>query len=272
MRTTGRKSVIEAFLSAITDGNYRRFLYFLLRYGRSARFTKRDVSIGPFRLTVADLPSFIFQYKDIFVEEYYRFSPTSEAPVIYDCGANIGVGVLYFSHMYPTSRIVALEADPSIAVILQSNIDRNKLKNVSVVPKAVWIHNNGVSFLSDKADGGAVKKDPDKQTKSIPSIRLFDLLQREDKIDLMKMDIEGSEIDVITDCRTLLNKVRRLYIEYHAWKGEEQKLGYLLEVLAAAGFKYYLHPVKKIITPLEHTAQVTEEDLQFHVFAIRTTS
>jgi uncharacterized protein YfeS len=39
---------------------------------------------------VPDALSFIWQFKEIFVEEYYRFEAKSESPVIYDCGANVG--------------------------------------------------------------------------------------------------------------------------------------------------------------------------------------
>lgn len=265
-----RKSVVDALLSAARDPRYRTFLYFLLRYGNAKRFQRKTISFGKYTFTVVDLRSFIFQYKDIFVDEYYKFSPTSKAPVIYDCGANVGTSVLYFHQHYPQAKIRAVEADPAIAAVLQENVERNHLKNVEVISKAVWKDDRGVRFHSDQADGGLITNKDNESASVIPSIRLSALLQQEEVVDFLKMDIEGAEFDVINDCQTVLSKVRNLYIECHAWKGAEQRIGSLLEVITNAGFKYYLKPVQNFHAPLTQGEKIANEDLQFHLFAVNT--
>jgi FkbM family methyltransferase len=268
MSIPNRKSFVEALLAAATNPQYRKFLYFLLRYKNAERYKKKIISIGKYRLTVVDMYSFIFQYKDIFVDGYYKFLPFSKVPVIYDCGANVGTSVLYFHQHYPQSKIYAFEADPDIAAVLQENVERNLLEHVKVIPQAVWKDGQGVRFQRDQADGGLITNKESESVSVVPSVRLSALLQQEKMVDLLKMDIEGAEFDVIPDCQPVLHKVRYLYLECHAWKGSTQKLGMLLDVLTKAGFKYYITPVQKIQAPLANTAKITDEDLQFHLFAV----
>ena len=55
-----------------------------------------------------DLPDYCS--RDIFKGEY-KFRAEVEAPVIFDCGANIGLATL-LQYIYPKSHITAFEADP----------------------------------------------------------------------------------------------------------------------------------------------------------------
>ena len=48
--------------------------------------------------------SFYDTYKEIFEENIYQFYSSSESPVIIDCGANMGLSVLYFAEKYPKAK------------------------------------------------------------------------------------------------------------------------------------------------------------------------
>ena len=107
----------------------------------------KGVKFLNYTFDVPDLPSFLWQFKEIFVDEIYKFNTMEKEPVIYDCGANIGMSCLYFKTLYPNCKIKAFEADPKIVQILRNNLARNNiLPNVEIINAAVWINNGGVEF------------------------------------------------------------------------------------------------------------------------------
>jgi len=193
-----------------------------------------------------DLHSFYHQVAQIFGQQLYGFESTTETPLVYDCGAHIGLATLFFKQQHPKSRVVAFEADPAIFAALRFNIESFGLRDVDTRQCAVWVHGNGVSFESSSDDSGRVRGDPASGPRggaTVPSIRLRDLLSQ-GPVDLVKLDIEGAEFDVIADCADALPAARCLLIEAHALS-QPQRLGELLATLERAGFRYVLgdlHP------------------------------
>ncbi len=106
------------------DSNYREYNRLLLKYGRLARFKEVKVQFNSiYEFHIPDAASFLSTYKEIFVDEIYKFSLEKDKKYqIIDCGANIGVSLLYFYKNYPMAQIVGYEADPYIFKYLNSNI------------------------------------------------------------------------------------------------------------------------------------------------------
>jgi len=173
----------------------------------------KNVKFLNYRFDVPDLASFVCQFKELFVEELYKFDTKNKEPIIYDCGANIGMSCLYFKKLYPKVKIKAFEADPKISKILETNLKRNNvLENVEIISTAVWVDNKGLKFASEGADGGSIYGKDNKV--KVSSIRLKDFLENEEKIDMLKIDIEGAEYEVLKDCRESLGHVQNLFVEY----------------------------------------------------------
>jgi len=57
-------------------------------------------------------PSLRLLYDEIFAREEYLFETSTPQPVIFDCGANIGMATPFFKWLYPESRVMCVEADP----------------------------------------------------------------------------------------------------------------------------------------------------------------
>jgi FkbM family methyltransferase len=262
------KEVIKPIYCYIKDENLRQFYRLYNKYGKHKRFERvNNVKFLDYIIDVPDLPSFIWQFKEIFVDEIYRFESESGKPIIYDCGANIGMSVLYFKRMYPKSKIKAFESDPTISKILKINLQKNNINDIEVIEKAVWVDYEGVYFGVEGADGVSIFK-TNSSLKRIESIRLKDFLEKESHIDLLKMDIEGAEYDVILDCNESLRKAKYLFIEYHSWINQSQKLDEILEVLRINNFRYYLENVSsKIKTPFISKIK-GDMDLQVNIWAI----
>ena len=245
----------------------REFLRLLLKYSKLPRYKHADIKFLDYTITVVDFATFISQYREIFLELLYKFEASNNQPVIYDCGANIGVSCLYFKSLYPDARIIALEADPEIAKILQNNISKNNLSNVEVINKAVWTKNSTIEFGVESSDAGSIYLDSNKI--SVNSLRLKDMIQKEDKIDMLKIDIEGAENVVIPDCKEVLDKVENLFLEYHSWKGKNQNLDVIIKILADTGFRYYINTACSRETPFINKAQNRNSDLQLNIYAYR---
>lgn len=235
------------------------------------RNVAKNVSFLGYDLQIIDGPSFVWQYKEIFLDEYYKFLSlikTSEKKIIYDCGANIGMSILYFKKLYPHSKIIAFEADPNIQEILKSNLINNNINDVEVVSGAVWINGDGVNFSADGADGGFIATD--NCLPKIKSVRLRDYLEREESVDMLKIDIEGAEAEVLFDCSGQLQKIENLFIEYHGFKNKQQALGKILSLLTDNSFRYYLKTITECASPLvNHRVLKDSYDLQLNIFAYK---
>ena len=190
-------------------------------------------------LRYADLHSFYYQAKQIFKSKLYDFSSDVDDPVIFDCGAHIGLASIYFSKKYPKSRIYAYEADPKIAEMLKKNIKSFNLKNVQAFSKAIWANDGGVFFINSGDDSGYVNDSHKNFGIRVPSFRLRSFVEK-NKIDLLKLDIEGSEFDVIEDCDGVLTNVKKIIVEVHSLNDSENSFGKLLRVLENNNFYYTL--------------------------------
>lgn len=247
----------------------RKFAYLSIIYGNKKRFQESRIKFVGFDFLVPDTLSFIWQFKEIFVEEYYRFETSSKAPVIYDCGANVGTSCAFFKHIYTQSRIVAFEPNPKIAEYLKTNIKNNSLKNIEVINKAVWTNDNGIDLGIDNADASSIHLL--KNRKKVESVRLKDYLVKEETVDMLKIDIEGAEIEVLTDCRESLSNVKNIFVEFHSYMIEPQRLSVVIDVLESAGFRYFVMQPENRVSPLINHFNKSNPgmDLQLNIFAYR---
>jgi FkbM family methyltransferase len=251
----------------------RQFLWLSFWYGNKPRHRPLHLKIGGQQWHIPDALSFIWQYKEIFGDESYRFESNNAQPLIYDCGSNVGLSIAYFRQLYPNAEIKAFEADAKIADYLQENLQKNNIKGVKIHQKAVWIHDKGIEMQSDGADTASIIQIKDAQNiVSVPSIRLKDLLAQETQIDMLKMDIEGAEVEVLEDCAEELAKIQHLFIEYHAYIGQSQSLAGILNLLELNGFRYYLTNPHQKDAPLVNRLPKNKEatmDLQMNIHAYR---
>jgi FkbM family methyltransferase len=241
----------------IVNREYRT-LSGILKVPRYRRFTT-DL-LGP-PLTAVDSGSFVNSYAEIFQRELYRFPCDHARPRIIDCGANIGLSVLYFKRLFPLSLITAFEADAAICDVLAHNVEAFGLSDVTIHNRAVWTDETVLEFEADGADAGRIA--------SVPSqLEPRDYLSTE-TIDLLKMDIEGAEIAVLSDCAPSLGSVRRLFVEYHSFDGQAQDLHVLFGLLQDCGFRVYVEGVNGRAHPFAARRDLLGMDLQLNVFATR---
>ena len=252
----------------VFDTDYRRKSHHLKRLKSVPRYRPTVTNIFGKPFALADSASFISSFRQIFDEQIYRFKSNTERPYILDCGANIGLSVVYFKQLFPHSRIVAFEADSQIFEILNRNVTSFGYDDVELVNRAVWNCETDLNFTSDGADGGRLSVSNDKPDNVVKTVRLRDYLDR--RIDFLKIDIEGAETVVLEDCGDALKNVESLFVEYHSFAEQQQTLNNLLEILSQAGFRLHIHAPMPSPQPFLKRYSEMGMDMQLNIFAFRS--
>jgi FkbM family methyltransferase len=186
-----------------------------------------------------DLHGFYHQTMQIFGSRLYDYVTESDNPVILDCGAHIGLATLFFKQRFPSSSIIAFEADPKIAEVCERNFRQLALSGVVLKNQAIWTNEGVVTFDMSNDDAGAIRGMGESPGVKVPSTSLRAILTDLSEVDLVKMDIEGAEFEVIPHCGDLLTKSRAYIIEAHLFNSSNS-LAKLLGVLESVGFRYVL--------------------------------
>lgn len=233
--------------------------------------TSSDTIILDKKITFTDGFWFLHSLREIFNDGTYKFISNIQCPYIIDCGANIGLSIIYFKRLYPQAKVLAFEPDPEIYKLLCKNIRQFQFSNVKLLDKAVWNCNTRLIFDADGALGGRII-DEEVLTKGkvqIQTVRLKEFLK--ERVDFLKIDIEGAEYEVLLDCNEFLKNVEFLFVEYHSpAKKYEQHLHEILQIIANAGFRYYIKEAWENL-PFPFIDRKKEwYDLQLNIFCYRT--
>lgn len=186
-----------------------------------------------------------YLFKEIFVSNEYYFETDSEVPVIVDCGANIGMSVLYFKWLYPNARILAFEPNPHTFKLLEKNVKANNLQNVEIYNIALFDKKTEIPFYIGENLAtleGSIREDRGGKTEmNINAEKLSYILKDTEKVDLIKMDVEGAELNIIKDLyeSTAIKKVNEYLIEYHHnMNNDKSALASFLQKFELNGFNY----------------------------------
>tara|TARA_B100000963_G_scaffold335460_1_gene329599 strand:+ start:2931 stop:3749 length:819 start_codon:yes stop_codon:yes gene_type:complete len=221
-----------------------------------------------FDMHYVDAPTFVHGGHEIIEKCIYEFKPKIEDPLIIDCGANIGLATLYFKKAFPKAKIIAFEPDPVICSTLKKNLEINSFEDVKVEQKAVWIHSDGVKFRTEGAFSGRIPKDMDKdKINFVESISLKEIIN--EPVQFLKLDIEGAENEVIFDIESKLKFVENLFIEYHSYYNEEQKLPEILQLLKRKGFRIHIQEAFVREKPFIDKETCLGMDLQLNIYCNR---
>lgn len=214
-------------------------------------------------------PSFAESYHELFETEIYRFKPSGNSKTILDCGANMGLSILYFAQNYPDHHIIAFEPDPFIFSILEENVKTFGLKNVTLHQKAVWSNYETLKFYTDGGMGGRIGNEyAHQEPTSIEAVPLLDFLTED--VDFLKIDIEGAEDTVLKYCGNSLQKAKHIFFEYHNNVNSKQTLHELLALVESLGFHYYIKESATRKRPFVDTRLICESfDMAINVFCYK---
>jgi FkbM family methyltransferase len=156
----------------------------------------------------------------------FRFFRLDKPSVIFDLGASYGIVSLHYYHLFKRNniKIYAFEPNPlayDFAINLYKN---NNINNIILENLAVSNKNGKLDFYYNPnhfESASFIKNDLNKNGKIIKVnvVRFVDYLDKKNiqKIDFLKMDIEGAEFVVFEDLdkNGWFNKIEKLFAEVH---------------------------------------------------------
>lgn len=206
-----------------------------------------------FRVESFDYETLHFLFREIFVRSEYWFDSSSDQPLIFDCGANIGMATLFFKWLYPRSVIHCFEPDRPTFEMLRRNVQANHLTDVHPHNVALSDVVGAVEFFVSASRNGSLlmSLDPQRTTAADYKSTIVDgtklsAFVNGTPVDLVKLDIEGAEGLVLRDLveSGVIRKVKQFVVEYHHHVDHgKAKLGDFLCLLNEAGFDYQIGAV-----------------------------
>ena len=162
----------------------------------------------------------VFTVDDTFGPGYHRsLWNLPERPVILDLGANIGLTVLDYGLAYPQATIIGVELDEANARLARLNTKR--VAGATIIHAGIAAHEGLVTYDTADTNAHAISPAGDR---TAPAITIAALLEQlgADAIDLLKMDIEGTEREVLADGAGWASAVRHILVETHLPYTREQ--------------------------------------------------
>jgi|GEM_PF-1231076 len=215
-------------------------------------------------------------FKEIFFDETYYLEKTEKSIRVIDCGANIGISLLYIKFRAPNAQVVCFEPNPAARKVLEYTISANRWEHSVVVHPYALSNSEGTATFyvdedNDTSSGGSLSqylsdyKDLHSYSVSVRTLSSFIT----EPVDVLKIDTEGSEFAIVEDliATGALLSVHQLQIEYHFHPVHfPRHLTELLTLLEQQGFSVFAHP-----TARPHSIVGRTVKHQYMVFAWRNT-
>lgn len=210
---------------AVADSKYGRFIFF-----------RNDDPIGACLHYYGEWAQQEMDLFDLFL---------SEDSNVIDVGANIGTHSVYFSKKCSRGTVFAIEPQLYISEILSTNLLFNGCFNVIPVRAACSSEEKEIRILNidpfhgQKVNYGEYKLEDQKDKGVLTNcITLNSFTKYGIPIHLVKLDVEGLEVDVINGAKKLLFKFKpMLYIEFNNKDGNDE----LLNLIYSLDYIPYWH-------------------------------
>ena len=166
---------------------------------------------------------------------------SATARTIVDCGANVGLSALYLADRYKRATVHAFEPCGANFAALRQNVSAlgervvaNQVGVASANGTATLQLSGNNEYHSLRPDGRADARADQEQVRLI---RLEEYLKEHDieRVDLLKLDVEGAELDALMGLGPRIRDVYRIVGELHlTWVDEDAFQSFLRE----HGFAY----------------------------------
>jgi len=158
--------------------------------------------------------------EEVFIAESYDLNFLNLNPkIIIDAGANVGFSSIFLSHAYPQARIFAIEPEESNFQMLVKNT--KSYPNIVPIHAALWPNEKKLQIANSSTEKWAFriiesrKKETGETVGALTMNKLF-LIAKTKNIDILKLDIEGSELDLFSEnYDSWLGRINTIIIELH---------------------------------------------------------
>lgn len=159
-----------------------------------------------------------YTFTQVFLDDQYNISLPFEPKTILDGGANIGLASAYFAHRYAGASIVAIEPSKSNFEMIKKNTAA--FPQIKKICAGVWNKNAHLIIVNTKDHDNAfmVEESSEENPDAIPAVSIESVMKDQgwSTIDILKLDIEGSEKEVFEEgFEYWLPRTKAIYVEVH---------------------------------------------------------
>lgn len=197
----------------------------------------------PFQVTLRTYSGDIAIFYEIFRNRVYQLPDEcyKNANTIVDLGANTGLATLYFHHHCPNAFIYSVEPEESNFNMLLKNLKSGIIKqNIIPLHAAIDSEDGEASIQINVLRYNSSIIAADKNSAMVRTISMKTLCNRFsiERIDILKIDIEGTELRLFEGEINWLEKVKYLLIEFHS----DVIKAFCMEILISKNFT--MHKIK----------------------------
>lgn len=199
------------------------------------------------KVSLREVGSDILTFDEVIKQQVYGniLSKLEHCETVIDLGANIGLASLYFAEHYPSCKLFAVEPNPDTYRILTANLDELiESGRCQTVKAAVW--GSEKYLVADRAQApdhysAFTTKEANPEEKSeeaMMGLPIQKIIKNSGftKIDLLKVDVEGAEVELFKGDLSWLRSVNSIAIEFHGDSRDECKFD---EIMANYRFHIY---------------------------------
>lgn len=167
----------------------------------------------------------VLTFTEVIQQEVYREVVTAigDCRTVIDLGANIGLASRYFADHFPNCKILAVEPNPSTYDVLGLNVERLVANGrCRILRAAVWgaekTLTGGAADDPDHFSAFAVHETADASgEEAIAGWPMNKIIAHSgfERVDLLKVDIEGAEVELFKGNVDWLQQVKTIAIEFH---------------------------------------------------------
>lgn len=161
-------------------------------------------------------------FREIFFDDEYVFEYPNfgkKEMVIIDAGANIGFASVFFKNKFPNSKIIAIEPEIENFKWLQKNTE--KYRDISILKGGLWDKDSNLLVTLEEGRSTRafmLEEVEEKNDNTISGYSVKTIMNKFEieKIDIFKIDIEGSEKELFeNNYEYWLPKTKCLIVETH---------------------------------------------------------
>jgi FkbM family methyltransferase len=140
-----------------------------------------------------------------------RLAALGRPPRVLDLGGNIGLFAVSCRERWPDAHVVSVVPDPKNLALLDRTASATE--GIEVVRACAGCNDGSVRFVGGKfGESHVAGAESPEETIEVPCVDIFPMAQL---ADLVKMDIEGSEWEILADRRLASLPASVLVMEWH---------------------------------------------------------
>lgn len=136
-------------------------------------------------------------------------------PLIIDAGANVGFTARFFAASYPLAHIISIEPDPENVALCRENT--KDFPNIEVIEAAVGAKPGHVSIARQAGNAWGSRTYPAES--GIRIVTINELISARGEVGpiIVKIDIEGAELELFSGSTEWIDKTCAVVVEPHDW-------------------------------------------------------